>query len=102
MNAENIEQKAFIEEVIKDQSGILGPTIAIKRARTVKGIKISDQGEVLELSKDSDKIAEAVVLAFLEILGPITIESSIMAISGKYSQLDEKIKKVFTTFKAIY
>ena len=48
MEPTNTDYKQMLTEIIKKQIVILGPQIAVLKARGVSGLKVSDEGEVLE------------------------------------------------------
>ncbi|MEK7482047.1 MAG: hypothetical protein AAB464_02125 [Patescibacteria group bacterium] len=63
--------KNIISEVIKKQIAILGPMIAIAKARKIAGLKINDGGEVVEIQGDPRDILERLINEYVDLSGLI-------------------------------
>lgn len=60
-----------IQEVIRKQAVILGPDIAVLKAREVGGLRVSDDGEVLSLAGDHLEILQSLVDNYVSLSGQI-------------------------------
>lgn len=80
---------ALISEIIAKQSIILGPDIAILKARNVGGLEISDQGQVVAINGESSKILQSLINVYVELSGLI-VKNALGSIFEKYPN----IKKV--------
>lgn len=80
---------ALISEIIAKQSIILGPDIAILKARNVGGLEISDQGQVIAINGESSKILQSLINVYVELSGLI-VKNALGSIFEKYPN----IKKV--------
>lgn len=83
------QYKALMSEVIQKQSIILGPEMAIARARGVSGLSVSDDGKVTDIQDDPQTILERLVDQYVELSGLI-VKNALGSIFLKYPT----IKKV--------
>jgi hypothetical protein len=89
MPIENIDDyKRLMTEVIEKQSVILGPQIAIMKARSVEGVSVSDSGEVTEIGGEPRKALESLIDRYVELSGQI-VKATLGSIFMKYPGLDE-------------
>jgi len=77
------QYKKVINEIIAKQSVILGPNIALLKARGVKEIKISDNGEVIELTGDPNEALQKLIDQYVELSGQI-VKNALGPIFKKY------------------
>ncbi len=63
--------KNIISEVIKKQIAILGPIIAVAKARKIAGLKINDDGEIAEIQGDPKDILEKLINEYVDLSGLI-------------------------------
>jgi hypothetical protein len=68
------EYKKMLTDLIQKQMVVLGPNIALDKARKVAGAKISDNGSVLDISGDPQ-------------MGVKGIANEYMALSGQIAQM---------------
>ena len=88
--AEKPEQYlALISEIIAKQSIILGPNIAVLKARNVIGLEVSDDGKVTAIKGDAAKILQELINVYVELSGLI-VKNALGSIFEKYPE----IKKV--------
>ena len=80
---------ALISEIIAKQSIILGPDIAILKARNVGGLEISDQGQVIAINGESSKILQSLINVYVELSGLI-VKNAL----GSIFEIYPNIKKV--------
>lgn len=76
----------LIGEIIKKQIVILGPDIAIAKARTVQGIKVSDDGTVTEMTGDPNKIIQSLIDVYVALSGLI-IKKTMEPLLSKYPNI---------------
>lgn len=88
--ADNIEQyKNLLNEIIAKQTVILGPDIALLKARGVEGLEVTDDGTVTDISGDPAKTAEQLVDAYVQLSGQI-IKNALASVFAKYPELRKK------------
>lgn len=80
---------ALISEIIAKQSIILGPDIAILKARNVSELVINDQGQVVDIKGDPGTTLQKIVNEYVELSGMI-VKNALGSIFEKYPD----IKKV--------
>lgn len=84
--SDNQEYKKMLTDLIQKQMVVLGPNIALDKARKVPGLKISDQGEVLEVDGDSQMILKGVANEFMALSGQIA-QMTLNSLLEKYPQV---------------
>lgn len=87
--AELIEYKNLINDIIAKQILILGPDIVLLKARNVPGLKISNNGEVLDLAGDPQEILQHLIDEYIALSGQI-VKNILNPVFAKYP--DIKIK----------
>jgi len=80
---------ALISEIIAKQAVILGPDIAILKARNVGGLTVDDAGKVTEINGNPQEVVQKLIDEYVELSGQI-IKSALGSIFTKYPN----IKKV--------
>lgn len=80
---------AIISEIIARQSIILGPDIAVLKARSVVGLTVNDKGIVLDIKGDGNVVLQQLVNTYVELSGMI-VKNALGSIFEKYPD----IKKV--------
>ena len=63
--------KALISEYIKAQMIILGPVVAVEKARKVEAIKIQDDGVVTQITGDGKEVMTMVESEYEGMIGSI-------------------------------
>lgn len=86
MEEKNDQYKALMSEVIAKQAVILGPDIAVLKARSVPGLKVADDGSVTDISGNPEEILEHLVDAYVSLSGQI-VKSALRSIFTKYPSL---------------
>jgi hypothetical protein len=84
-----LQYAAIISEIIAKQAVILGPDIAILKARNVSGLVIDDQGKVTEIKGEPSAALQKLVNEYVELSGLI-VKNTLGSIFEKYPD----IKKV--------
>lgn len=80
------QYKSLISAIIEKQATILGPDIAVIKARNVTGIDIDDKGHVVGINGDPQKVLEALIDAYVELSGQI-VKSTLSPLFQKYPEL---------------
>lgn len=83
------QYKALISEIIAKQTIILGPDIAVLKARNVAGLEVDDKGRVMAINGDSTKVLQQLINEYVELSGMI-VKNALGSIFEKYP----RIKKV--------
>lgn len=86
MEPTNTDYKQMLTEIIKKQIVILGPQIAVLKARSVPGLKVSDGGEVLEVSGPEQVILQKLIDEYVALSGEI-VKSAVNYIFEKYPSI---------------
>jgi len=76
----------LLSEIIAKQAVILGPDIAILKARSVAGLMVDDSGKVLDIKGDPAEAVEKLIDSYVELSGQI-VKSALSSIFTKYPQL---------------
>lgn len=74
------QYKNIITDLIQKQMVMLGPNVALGQVRKVEGLKVSDEGVVIELSGDPQAVLSLVASQYMALSGAIakmTLESVI-------------------------
>lgn len=86
---EQTEQyKSVMSEIIAKQSVILGPEMAIIRAKKVSGIEIGDKGEVVGVSGDPADALKRLIDTYVELSGQI-VKNALGPIFTKYPEIKQ-------------
>lgn len=79
---------AIISEIIARQSIILGPDIAILKARSVSGLEVNDDGRVTNLTGEGNVILQQLVNTYVELSGMI-VKNAMSSIFEKYPDISK-------------
>lgn len=80
------DYKSLITEIVKKQMDILGPEIAVGRARKVKELSVSDDGEVLSFSGDPHTVLQDLVDQYIALSGEI-VKNILGPVFVKYPEI---------------
>lgn len=87
-----MEQKepyeALMSEIIAKQAVILGPDIAVLKARNVANIVIDDNGKVTEIKGDPQAALKNLVNQYVELSGLI-VKNALSSIFAKYPNIEK-------------
>lgn len=78
----------LISEVIKKQIVILGPDIAILKARTIPGLKVEEDGSVKDYSGDPKEVVKSLVNIYVELSGMI-VKSALTSVFDRYPEMQD-------------
>ncbi len=85
------QYKLLLSEIIIKQSIILGPHIAVLKARNVPGLKVSDDGNVIDISGNLQDTLETLVDEYVNLSGQI-VKNTLGSVFAKYPQLGQRKK----------
>ena len=88
------DYKQILSDLIKRQISLLGPQLAIGRARVVAGITIADDGTVTDIAGDPKMMLQKVVDEYFIFSGLIvrkTMESLLQSSSGIASSVNQQV-----------
>lgn len=80
------QYKTVMSEIIAKQAVILGPTMAVARARKVSEITVSDDGNVTLISGDPTVVLEKLIATYVELSGEI-VKNALGPIFVKYPSI---------------
>jgi len=80
---------SLVSEIMAKQAVILGPDIAILKARNVLGLTVDDNGKVLDIKGNPSDVVEQLIDEYVQLSGQI-VKSALSSIFTKYPD----IKKV--------
>lgn len=84
---ENKEQYfALVTEIINKQAVILGPDIAILKARSIPGLSVNDKGVVTNISGDPKMIIQSLVNVYVELSGLI-VKNALSSVFERYPNI---------------
>ena len=85
--SENEQYAELISEIIKKQGVILGPEIAVLKARNVKGLTIDNLGKVTTVGDNPKETLQNLVDQYVELSGQI-VKNALGSIFAKYPDLN--------------
>ncbi len=84
---EQTEQyKSIMSEIIVKQGVILGPDMAVMRARKVTEIEVTSDGRVTEIKGDPSEALKKLVDTYVELSGQI-VKNALSSIFTKYPEI---------------
>lgn len=86
---EREQYMALMSEVIQKQIVILGPEIAVLKARNVPEITISGEGKVTDIKGDPGQALEKLIDTYVELSGQI-VRNALGSIFTKYPAVSAK------------
>ena len=80
------QYKPMLTDLIQKQMVVLGPNIALDKARQVAGLKISDDGTVMDIQGDPQMILKGVANEYMQLSGQIA-QMTLNTLVEKYPTL---------------
>lgn len=80
------EYKKMLTDLIQKQMVVLGPNIALDKARKVAGLTISDDGSVKEVTGDLQMILKGVANEYMNLSGQIA-QMTLNSLLEKYPEV---------------
>lgn len=84
--------KKFLTSLIKKQMLILGPAEALKKARTITGLKVDDDGNVSEISGSSSQITDEILTVFMGFPEKVAAKELIAAKAQEEKELRHQVE----------
>ncbi|MFA5106981.1 MAG: hypothetical protein WC497_01490 [Patescibacteria group bacterium] len=83
--AEQLEQqyKDLLSEIIAKQAIILGPDIAVLKARSVPGIQVTNDGKVTGIDGDPQQLIQQLVDKYVDLSGQI-VKNALGSVFARY------------------
>lgn len=82
------QYKGLLSDIIAKQMAILGPYIALLKARSVSGLTVDDSGSVLDYSGDPQAIIQELIDAYVQLSGQI-VKSTLSSVFAKYPSMGQ-------------
>lgn len=86
METTNEDYKQILSEIIKKQIVILGPQIAVLKARNVSGLKVTDDGTVIDIQKPEQVVLQKLIDEYVALSGEI-VKNAVNSIFEKYPSI---------------
>jgi hypothetical protein len=80
------DYKQILTDIIKKQIVILGPQIAVLKARNVPGISVSDEGVVTDVGGSEQIILQKLIDEYVALSGEI-VKNAVNSIFQKYPSI---------------
>lgn len=80
------DYKQMITEIIKKQIIILGPQMAVLKARNVIGLKVNDEGVVTDITGPEQVILQKLIDEYVALSGEI-VKNAVNSIFEKYPSI---------------
>ena len=90
MELSSREYVNIITEIIKKQAIILGPQIAVIKARNVVGITVSEDGTVTNISGNEQEILQKLIDQYVSLSGEI-VRNAVNSVFIKYPSLNKQL-----------
>ncbi len=82
----NEDYKSILTDIIKKQAVILGPQMAVLKARAVSGLKVLDDGTVEAITNDAQTTLQSLINQYVALSGEI-VKNTINSVFDKYPNL---------------
>lgn len=79
---------SLLAEIIKKQALILGPDIAILKARSIPGLKVDDTGQVIDVEGDPKVVIQNLVSIYVELSGLI-VKNALSSVFERYPSISD-------------
>lgn len=89
MSDQNQEYQKLLTEIIQKQIAILGPAIAVMKAKNIVGLQVGDDGTVTNVEGDAQEIVKKLVDQYVDLSGQI-VKSALSSIFAKYPTLTKE------------
>ena len=91
MEPSHEDYKSMLTEIIQKQVVILGPQIAVLKARNVPGLQVNDSGMVTEVSGSEQVVLQKLIDEYVSLSGEI-VKNAVNSIFQKYPSIKTDIK----------
>lgn len=79
---------SLINEVVQKQSIILGPEIALLKAKNIKSLSINNEGKVTDISGDPHAALQQLIDQYVSLAGQI-VKNALTSIFEKYPNIKQ-------------
>lgn len=86
---EKEQYKALLSEIIEKQAIILGPQIAVLKARNVNGLFVGDDGKVSDYSGEPTELIKSLVDEYVELSGQI-VKNALGSVFARYPSIKKE------------
>ncbi|OGL78032.1 hypothetical protein A3J43_01985 [Candidatus Uhrbacteria bacterium RIFCSPHIGHO2_12_FULL_54_23] len=83
---QHADYQNLLTELIKKQIVILGPDIAVLKARNVSGMKVADDGTVMEMNENPQELLNQLVEQYVQLSGLI-VKKAMEPLLSKYPSI---------------
>lgn len=80
------EYKKMLTDLIQKQMVVLGPNIALDKAKKVPGLKVSEDGTVMDVDGDPQMVLKGVANEYMTLSGQIA-QMTLKSLLEKYPQV---------------
>lgn len=80
------EYKKMLTDLIQKQMVVLGPNIALDKAKKVAGLKVTEDGKVLDMDGDPQMVLKGVANEYMNLSGQIA-QMTLNSLLEKYPQV---------------
>jgi hypothetical protein len=95
----NTDYKKLLTEVIQKQMVILGPSIALAKARNVKGLTVADDGTVVNIDGQPQELIQGLIDQFVQLSGLI-VKKTMEPLLSVYPGVADTLEKATETTTA--
>lgn len=88
---EQEDYKNLVAEIIQKQMDILGPEIALQKAKNVRGLRLEEDGTVTRMEGNPEEILQKLVDEYIALSGEI-VKNILNPVFAKYPRIKLKIK----------
>ena len=88
MDGNKEEYMALMSEIISKQAVILGPDIAILKARNISELAVNDQGKVEDVQGVYSEVLQRLVDEYVDLSGQI-VKNALGSVFEKYPSIDQ-------------
>jgi len=85
---EKEQYRSLLSEIIAKQAVVLGPDIAVLKARSVDGLEVDDAGKVIDFDGDPKKLIQDLVDKYVELSGMI-VKNALNSVFEKYPTINK-------------
>jgi glycine cleavage system H lipoate-binding protein len=85
------QYKTLMSEIVAKQIVLLGPAVAISKARNVEDIVVSEEGEVIEINGDLENTLRKLINQYVELSGQI-VKNALGLMLEKYPTINNPAK----------
>jgi hypothetical protein len=82
------EYKNMMTELIQKQVVMLGPSVALGKAKKVNGLTLNDKGNVIDISGDPAQVLKDLAQGYMEISSQIA-QNTIETLLSKYPNIEK-------------